>query len=241
MPDQAGYYASLRNAAGKVFTYLHTISLDGTDGKTLTIDQDTVLDEAVSISSKAPKIAPALIKGAELGANGNFDLGDSGWTKGEGWAIVDQGGGDYQAVATDVGDGITIGQAVTELIVGRVYELKVICSNFSAGAVSAWVSGIGFGNILTGTGVSTYLFTAENTIQTVGACARGGGIATTLKISSITFNNFAVSLDGDLYSTGNAKLVIPTFANNAAAITGGLVIGQFYLITGTDTVGIVHS
>ncbi len=55
MPAQFGGYDTLRSIAGKVFTYLSTITLTGTDGKTLTLTQDTSLDEAVAMSSKAPK------------------------------------------------------------------------------------------------------------------------------------------------------------------------------------------
>lgn len=33
---------------------------------------------------------------------------------------------------------------------------------------------------------------------------------------------------------------VPVYANNAAALLGGLVIGNIYRITGTDHVGIVH-
>lgn len=53
MPAQTGYYNTLKSAAGKVLTYLNTITFTGTDGKTLTVTQDTSLDEAVAMSSKA--------------------------------------------------------------------------------------------------------------------------------------------------------------------------------------------
>ena len=58
MPDQIGHFASLKSAAGKVFAYLASITLTGTDGKTITVTQDTSLDEAVAMSSKAPKASP---------------------------------------------------------------------------------------------------------------------------------------------------------------------------------------
>lgn len=61
MPSQIGYFDSLKSAAGKVFSYLASISLTGTDGKTITCTQDTSLDEAVAMSSKAPKSAPVFI------------------------------------------------------------------------------------------------------------------------------------------------------------------------------------
>lgn len=33
---------------------------------------------------------------------------------------------------------------------------------------------------------------------------------------------------------------VPVYANNAAALVGGLVIGNIYRITGSDNLGIVH-
>ena len=33
---------------------------------------------------------------------------------------------------------------------------------------------------------------------------------------------------------------VPVYANNAAAIAGGLVVGNVYRITGTDQLGVVH-
>lgn len=59
MPAQTGYYNTLKSAAGKVLTYLNTITFTGTDGKTITVTQDTSLDEAVAMSSKAPKASPS--------------------------------------------------------------------------------------------------------------------------------------------------------------------------------------
>jgi len=58
MPAQIGFYDTLKSTAGKVFAYLASITLTGTDGKTITVTQDTSLDEAVAMSSKAPKASP---------------------------------------------------------------------------------------------------------------------------------------------------------------------------------------
>ncbi len=43
MPAQFGGYDTLRSFAGKVFTYLSTITLTGVDGKTLTLNDNTIL------------------------------------------------------------------------------------------------------------------------------------------------------------------------------------------------------
>jgi len=58
MPAQTGYFDTLKSVAGKVFTYLASITLTGIDGKTITCSQNTDLDEAVAMSSKAPKDNP---------------------------------------------------------------------------------------------------------------------------------------------------------------------------------------
>jgi len=58
MPAQTGYFDTLKSVAGKVFTYLASITLTGTDGKIITCTQNTDLDEAVPMSSKAPKASP---------------------------------------------------------------------------------------------------------------------------------------------------------------------------------------
>jgi len=58
MPAQIGYFDTLKSVAGKVFSYLASITITGTDGKTITVTQDTSLDEVVAMSSKAPKASP---------------------------------------------------------------------------------------------------------------------------------------------------------------------------------------
>ena len=73
MSAQAGYFDTLKSIAGKVFTYLSTITLTGTDGKTITVTQDTSLDEAVAMSSKAPKSNPTFTGQINMPAGVVFD------------------------------------------------------------------------------------------------------------------------------------------------------------------------
>ena len=40
MPTQIGYYDKLKSVAGKILTFLHTLTLDGVDGKTVTVNDD---------------------------------------------------------------------------------------------------------------------------------------------------------------------------------------------------------
>lgn len=58
MAAQIGYFDTLKSVVGKVFAYLASITITGTDGKTITCTQDTSLDESVAMSSKAPKVSP---------------------------------------------------------------------------------------------------------------------------------------------------------------------------------------
>ena len=53
MPSQIGYFDTLKSVTGKVFTYLASITLTGTDGKIITVTQDTSLDDTVALSKKA--------------------------------------------------------------------------------------------------------------------------------------------------------------------------------------------
>ena len=69
MGSQIGYFDTLKSVAGKVFTYLASITLTGTDGKTITCTQDTSLDEAVAMSSKAPKASPVFTGNVTLAGN----------------------------------------------------------------------------------------------------------------------------------------------------------------------------
>ena len=88
----------------------------------------------------------------------------------------------------------------------------------------------------------THIFTAS------GATSYVGGNFTGVTGVYIYADDFSVtevplSVSGDAYLTGNARVVIPTFANNAAAIAGGLVAGQFYRVnaaTDPEPLYIVH-
>lgn len=60
MPTQIGYFETLKNAVGKVFTYLSTLTLTGTDGKTLTVEDNcTVGGKAVNPTLPAFLVTPS--------------------------------------------------------------------------------------------------------------------------------------------------------------------------------------
>lgn len=60
MPVQTGYFDTLKSAAGKVFTYLASITLTGTDGKTLTVEDDSVVNQDLTTDA-GPSFATATL------------------------------------------------------------------------------------------------------------------------------------------------------------------------------------
>jgi len=71
MAAQIGYYDSLKSVAGKVFAYLASITITGTDGKTLTVSDD------VSLGQAAVAFTPGItFGGAASGVT--YDTGNAG-------------------------------------------------------------------------------------------------------------------------------------------------------------------
>lgn len=122
--------------------------------------------------------------GAELLTNTDFDSGDTGWIKGTGWTIADQGGGDYQAVASSVAISTALFEVITGSI-GSLIKASATVSAYTSGSVSVYARNEGFlGNILTGTGTSNAYYTHNDASMRTGVITRASN--TTLKISSIT-------------------------------------------------------
>jgi hypothetical protein len=152
---------------------------------------------------------------SELITNPNFDLGDANWTKNTGWTIVDQGSGDYQAVATSAGSGQAIYQSVTTTI-GKLYKVSCTISTYTSGSHQFYIGGaitpdystIAFVQNAT-TGTFTYVFRAESTSHNVGVMAPIGSNFTG-KISEISCKELiigctasnTISCDGWAKNTG---------------------------------------
>ena len=104
---------------------------------------------------------PFKYKGANqtsVATNGDFDSGDTGWTKGTGWSIADQGGGDYEAVC-DGSQSATSYLRQDVLTLGKKYRLTYTISNYTAGEITPF---IGTSNALTARS-SADTFTEEGT------------------------------------------------------------------------------
>ena len=119
--------------------------------------------------------------------NGDFDSGDTGWTKGTGWTIADQGGGDFEGVATNNEAWLYQTQSIT---VGKLYRVTVTCSDYTDGSVAAFmyggVAGAVYASALTETGTSTLVFEAVDSTIYIGAATRTA--ASNLRVDDITFD-----------------------------------------------------
>ncbi len=70
---------------------------------------------------------------AELLTNANLNAGDTGWYKEGGWTIIDQGGGNYAAVATNLEGNLGIYQTVA-YVEGALYKSVTECIELTAGS-----------------------------------------------------------------------------------------------------------
>ena len=92
-------------------------------------------------------------------ANGDFTLGDTGWTKGVGWTIVDQGGGDYELVATSAAfSSISYQADVNEA--GKLYKMVATCTSLAAGTWAMRISSL-YSPTYTDTGTKTFYVTND--------------------------------------------------------------------------------
>ena len=55
MPAQIGYFDTLKSVAGKVFNYLASITITGTDGKILTLTGDATISETPPLNANVVK------------------------------------------------------------------------------------------------------------------------------------------------------------------------------------------
>lgn len=121
MPAQQGHFDTLKNVASKVFTYLSTITLTGTDGKTITVTQDTSLDEAGAMSSKAPKADPV------------FTGHVTGTTAAKKFAAVNPTNMDVMYVGGAAGNVVMANNTFIDITIGTISELLSIGNELGAG------------------------------------------------------------------------------------------------------------
>jgi len=271
MPAQIGYFDTLKSVAGKVFTYLASITLTGTDGKTITVTQDTALDEAVAMSSKAPKASPVftetltaqaatLTPGTTIITNGDMEL-DANWAS-EGTPTVNERSTTqvhtltYSRKFTVDAASEGIRQTGISLTGGHVYKATVWIYGDGSNSADMYFYSAAGGTYYKSGGANAVIYPASWTkvewMFLVSASAADfkfaiisgpGMTGGTWYVDDVSLTEFPLTVSGDMYLTGNARVVIPTFANNAAAIAGGLLPGQFYRVnaaTDPEPLYIVH-
>ena len=91
----------------------------------------------------------------EVLSNPSFTSGDTGWSKNSGWTIVDQGGGDYEGVATSCVNHNVLYQQPTALQKGKTYRATYTVTNLTAGGFN-WRMGSNNEVGTTRTEVGTY-------------------------------------------------------------------------------------
>jgi len=116
MPSQTGYFDTLKSAAGKVFTYLASITVTGTDGKTITCTQDTSLDEAVAMSSKATQSSGSWTPGITFGGGNTgvtYAASNSGFYTKTGNLVTVTGYLELTSKGSSTGDAVITGLPFT--------------------------------------------------------------------------------------------------------------------------------
>lgn len=134
---------------------------------------------------------------------------------------------------------------ILNLVVGKVYIVTINLTINSGDAPTLETANITptiTGDIPTTTlieGVNKIVFKAANS-------AIGLWIGNTTNCdwsATFTVTELPLTVNNDIYLNGNMRVVIPTYPNNAAAIAGGLVAGQFYRVnaaTDPEPLYIVH-
>lgn len=120
--------------------------------------------EVLSLYNNGPALADLYGKQLQLVTDGSFTLGDTGWTKDAGVTIVDQGGGDFEAVFTASGVNNEFWRAPVENIATGRYRVTYTITSYTAGTFRPNIAGV-VGTIRSSAGT----FTEEIEITAVGA------------------------------------------------------------------------
>jgi hypothetical protein len=117
------------------------------------------------ISATAP--GGETLEVTERAVNGSFTSGDVSWTKGANWAIVDQGGGDYEGVGTATV--ASLYQTYANNTINALYKATGVCTAYTSGEVCVYSRGsLSKGTMITGTGAMSVYATILIASQTMG-------------------------------------------------------------------------
>ncbi len=127
--------------------------------------------------------------GSELLDNPDFDLGDQDWDVSDPtWSIADQGGGDYEGVATAVPIDYMLYQTATGLTANILMKVTAECTNYTSGGAYVRAhdgTNQQLGTLLDGVKSGVLYYTSRNTAWTVAA-ARASANGTTLRVDGFS-------------------------------------------------------
>jgi len=122
----------------------------------------------------------------ELFTNPSFSSGDSGWTKQTGWTIADQGGGDYEGVATTAPSEKQVYQTIINTF-GVLRKQTVVVTDLTLGSVCArGYDGVSqkLGNVLSAPGISTLYITGISGNSSSGPITQS--VSNTLRVDDLS-------------------------------------------------------
>ena len=183
------------------------------------------------------KTRSLLLPAQELIYNGNFSQGATAWTLGAGWSI---GGG--VATATSVSGNIALQQNITNnAVIGCVYKITFTISNYTSGTLIAYINGSLVNYTYTSNGTKTIIYTKDaldNSFSILGS----GGLS--CDVDNISMTPIPITSEELGYFEKSIRIVPRgPYANNAAAVAAGLVVGELYYVnaaTDPQPVYIVH-
>ena len=218
--------------------------------KTLTYSKSTRYDAASnSFITEGPQTVGGVVAaaGQTLVTNGGFDSATTGWTAISGATLASIAGGQSGNSLRITSNGAAYAGAQQQILtgVGRKYRLTAYHKDGTLGSLlRVSTANDASGNVydsgvLSSAGVwtaKTQVFTATTNSVWVSMLINGGGAADTTLYDTISIKEIPLVVETDLIATG-----LPVYANNAAAITGGLIVGSFYRTNADpDPVCVVH-
>jgi hypothetical protein len=183
--------------------------------------------------------------GVDFITNGTFTTTTTGWTAGNGGTLSSVSGGVSGNALQVVGTAYGYGSQAVVTGTGRKYRLSVYYKTIAntnpalGGLLRVSSTAGGAGDIVdkavtnVAFTLASVVFTAVGTTTYIDLMVNGSG---TMLWDSVTLTELPLIVITDFGVTG-----LPIYANNAAAIAGGLVVGMFYRTNADpDPVCVVH-
>ena len=220
------YQFGINAASGAiVHQYNNTITGVTTLGGTVTTPNTGLKPNSININPMGEaQFRSVYAPTQELVYNGNMAHGDTAWTKGTGWTIP----GNSYAQATNVTGNAAFSQSViSSMTIGSYYRLTFTIASYSTGTLIAYVNG-STGAAYAANGTYSLVFqqnTKDNSVAFLGASSLN------CTLTNISLVPVSITADEIAYLNKSIRIVPKgPFANNAAAIAGGCLIGELYYV-----------